>query len=54
MMIKEIAELNNLIFKPLKLNITEVIPDLECEDYFGFNFKVDEYLIKFRKSKSAA
>ena len=50
-MIKEIEVLNNLIFKPLKLNITEIIPDLECEDYFGFNFKINETRIKFRKSK---
>ena len=50
-MIKEITRLNNLIFKPLKLNITEIIPDLECEDYFGFNFKINEIHIKFRKSK---
>ncbi|MNK57849.1 MepB protein [compost metagenome] len=50
-MIKEITRLNNLIFKPLKLNIPEIIPDLECEDYFGFNFKINENRIKFRKSK---
>ena len=50
-MVKEITRLNNLIFKPLKLNITEIIPDLECEDYFGFNFKINEIHIKFRKSK---
>ena len=51
MMIKEIETLNNLIFKPLKLNINKTIPDLECEDYFGFNFKINKTRIKFRKSK---
>ena len=50
-MIKNITRLNNLVFKPLKLNTTEIIPDLECEDYFGFNFKINENRIKFRKSK---
>lgn len=50
-MITEITRLNNLIFKPLKLNITEIIPDLECDEYSGFNFKINENRIKFRRSK---
>lgn len=50
-MITEITRLNNLIFKPLKLNITEIISDLECDEYFGYNFKINENRIKFRKSK---
>lgn len=50
-MIKEIATLNNLVFNPLDLQISDIIPDLECEDYFGFNFKINQINIKFRKSK---
>lgn len=50
-MIKEIETLNILIFNPLKLNISEIIPDLECEEYSGLNFKINETRIKFRKSK---
>ncbi len=50
-MIKEIKKLNNLIFEPLNLQISNILPDLECEEYFGFNFKINHINIKFRKSK---
>ncbi len=50
-MIKEINKLNILVFEPLDLKISRIIPDSECEDYCGFNFKVNETNIKFRKSK---
>lgn len=50
-MINEIKNLNDSIFKPLDLQISGVTPDLECEDYFGFNFKINQTDIKFRKSK---
>lgn len=51
MMIEQIIKLNNSVFKPLKLEISELISDLECEEYFGFNFKINHTNIKFRKSK---
>lgn len=50
-MVNEIEKLNAMVFKPLSLNLTNVTQDLECEAYFGFNFKVDDVKIKFRKSK---
>ena len=50
-MINEIKNLNDSIFKPLDLQISDLTADLECEDYFGFNFKINQTKIKFRKSK---
>ncbi|MBO6201239.1 MAG: MepB family protein, partial [Chryseobacterium sp.] len=50
-MINEIKKLDNLVFKPLNLNLSEIIPDPESEEYFGFNFKINDVKIKFRKSK---
>ena len=50
-MINEIKKLDDLIFKPLHLNISEIIQDQECEEYYGFNFKINDIKIKFRKSK---
>lgn len=50
-MIKELQLLNDLILKRLNLQLSEITPDLECEEYFGFNFKINETQIKFRKSK---
>lgn len=50
-MIKEIKIFNDWGFKALNLNISDITPDLECEEYFGFNFKINQTHIKFRKSK---
>lgn len=50
-MIKEISKLNNLGFKLLDLQISDIFPDLECEEYYGLNFKINHINIKFRKSK---
>jgi len=50
-MIKEIQQLNDLILKELNLQLSEITQDLECEDYLGFNFKINKTRIKFRKSK---
>jgi len=50
-MIKEIKKLNDPVFKPVDLQISDIVPDLECDDYFGFNFKINHINIKFRKSK---
>lgn len=50
-MIAEITKLNDLVFEPLNLKISDIISDLECDDYFGFNFKINQANIKFRKSK---
>ena len=50
-LIKELQDLNTLVLRNLKSKISEITPDLECEEYFGFNFKINETQIKFRKSK---
>lgn len=50
-MINELQLLEKTIFKPIDLQITDVVKDKECEEYLGFNFKVNEWNIKFRKSK---
>lgn len=50
-MTNEIKKLDDLIFKPLNLNLTVINPDQESEEYSGFNFKINEINIKFRKSK---
>jgi hypothetical protein len=50
-MISEIKTLETKILKPLNLAISDIIQDLECEDYFGFNIKINQLNIKFRKAK---
>lgn len=50
-MINKIKKLDDLVFKVLKYDLSEIIPDPESEEYFGFNFKVNDLKIKFRKSK---
>jgi len=50
-MIKELQQFNDLILKELNLQLLEITPDLECEEYSGFNFTINETRIKFRKSK---
>jgi len=47
----EIQHLNDLILKELNLQLSEITPDLECEEYSGFNFKINQTKFKFRKSK---
>lgn len=47
----ELQHLNDLILKELNLQLSEITPDLECEEYFGFNFKINQTNYKFRKSK---
>lgn len=50
-MIKELQDLNTLVLRNLKSKISDITADLECEEYFGFNFKILGTQIKFRKSK---
>ncbi|MDP9955554.1 hypothetical protein J2X97_001191 [Epilithonimonas hungarica] len=47
----ELQHLNDLILKELNLQLSEITPDLECEEYSGFNFKINQTNYKFRKSK---
>ena len=50
-MIKEIKKINDSVFKPLDLKISDIFAETECKDYFGFNFIINQTKIKFRKSK---
>lgn len=50
-MIQEISQLAHSIFSPLEMAVSNVRHDLECEEYLGYNFHLDDLKIKFRKSK---
>lgn len=39
------------LFGKFKLEISTIEPDLECEEYFGYNFQLDTAKVKFRKAK---
>ncbi|ASW76340.1 hypothetical protein IQ37_09050 [Chryseobacterium piperi] len=47
----EINQLQVSVFSKLELPISNVHPDLECQEYFGHNFQLNQYHIKSRKSK---
>ncbi len=40
-MIKELQHLNDVILKELNLQLSEITQDLECEEYSGYNFKIN-------------
>lgn len=44
-------KLHSLVFSHLNLDISNVHEDLECREYSGFNFLLDQWTVKFRKSK---
>lgn len=50
-MIQEIQIVQDKAFKKLNLIISDITKDLECDEYFGYNFKLDQFNIKFRKAK---
>lgn len=50
-MTKELEQLQNSIFSKLNLTISNLQPDSECEDYFGYQFTLNQINIKFRKAK---
>ncbi|MFY1045745.1 MepB family protein [Chryseobacterium sp. GP-SGM7] len=50
-MITPIEKLQKLLFSHLNAVITNLQKEPECEDYFGFNFQLNNYQIKFRKAK---
>ncbi|SFI43422.1 MepB family protein [Halpernia frigidisoli] len=50
-MISEIKNLETTILKPLNLSISDIVQDLECEDYFGYDFTIGRFNVKFRKAK---
>lgn len=50
-MIQELISIQNSVFSELNYTISNLYPDLECEEYLGYNFQLNHYHIKFRKSK---
>jgi len=50
-MIKELNRIEDSVFKTLQLNLSNIEADLECEEYFGHNFSLNNFKIKFRKAK---
>lgn len=43
--------IDSFIFKPCEFEITNVVPELESQDYFACNFKLNRLNIKFRIAK---
>ncbi len=50
-MIQELELIRHTVFSRLGLEITDLNKDAECEEYSGFNFKLGQFSIKFRKAK---
>lgn len=50
-MTKELELIQDTIFNTLELQITDLNKDSECEEYSGYNFKLNQFNIKFRKAK---
>jgi len=48
---KEIEKVEKVLQKHFDLPFSEITQDSECEEYFGFNFKINQTYFKFRKSK---
>lgn len=48
---KDIQVLNDYLADVLDASIENIQQDLECEAYFGFNFKLKNWNVKFRKAK---
>ncbi|CAD7813031.1 hypothetical protein CHRY9390_02598 [Chryseobacterium aquaeductus] len=50
-MITEFEQLQNSVFSKLNLIISHLQPDSECDEYFGHQFQLNHFNIKFRKAK---
>lgn len=50
-MTRELQLIENLFFQCFNQKITDYSQDLECEEYCGCNFKINQLNIKFRKAK---
>jgi len=50
-MIKELRQLEDLVFKTNNLSIINVTEDKECKEYYGYSFQSKGHKIKFRKAK---
>ena len=50
-MITIIQQFEEIVLKPLQLSISNLEKDLECDEYFGYNFESNQSSFKFRKAK---
>ncbi|WP_261512575.1 MepB family protein [Chryseobacterium paludis] len=50
-MIHQLTHIQKSVFTKLNQTISNLHPDLECEEYSGYNFRLNQYHIKFRKAK---
>lgn len=50
-MIDELKRIEDQIFNRYNNKITKLTKDLECDEYLGYNFQIQELVIKFRKAK---
>lgn len=50
-MITQLEQLQNSVFSKLNVIISHLQPDLECEEYLGHSFQINQLSIKFRKAK---
>lgn len=50
-MIEELNRIQDSVFTTLNLHISDLEADLECEEYFGYNFLLNHLKVKFRKAK---
>ena len=46
-----ITEIQELFTSKLNVSITNIEQDLECKEYSGYNFRSNNFKIKFRKAK---
>ncbi len=50
-MIEELKRIENSILKVNEQRIANLTNDQECDEYFGFDFQINQLKIKFRKAK---
>lgn len=48
---RDLNLIDSFIFKPCAFEITNIVHELESQDYFACNFKLNHLNIKFRKAK---
>ncbi|QCX52283.1 MepB family protein [Elizabethkingia sp. JS20170427COW] len=48
---EELKKLESFVLNNTGRCISDVVQDKECEEYFGFNMKIDAWEVKFRKAK---
>ena len=48
---EELRKLENTLLKNIDFEISAITQDTECEEYFGYNFRLQQLNIKYRKAK---